>query len=304
MTSLRARIVGFALPPIARWVFRDGVTITKWRARSRVTRAPDRVRVEPVDADGLHMEWLIPEDIDSERVMLFLHGGGFCSGSVDSHRAFAGRLARKLRMRTLHLTYRLAPEDPFPAGLDDCVAAYRWLLASGVSAANLVIAGNSAGGGLAVSTALVLRDAGEASPHSVVCFSPTVDLALTGSSVRSNGRRDLLTPALLQEVSKWYLAGQDPYTPLISPLHADLHGLPPMLVLAGDHELLLDDALSLASRAREAGVEVTLRIWPGLIHTFEQLTLLPECHQAMAQVETFLNRADRSHSQARLGEIA
>lgn len=295
-------MVGLALPPIARWVFRDGVTIAKFRARSRVTRAPDGVGVEPVEADGLRMEWLIPERVDSERVMLFLHGGGWCSGSVDSHRAFAGRLAKKLRMRAFHLTYRLAPEDPFPAGLEDCVAAYRWLLASGVSAANLVIAGNSAGGGLAVSTVLVLRDAGEAVPHSVVCLSPAVDLALTGNSIRSNGRRDLLTPAFVQEVSKWYLAGQDPYSPLISPLHADLHGLPPMLVQAGDHELLLDDAIGLASRVREAGVEVTLKIWPGLIHTFEQLTLLPECHEAIAHVETFLNRADRPYSQVRLGE--
>lgn len=196
-------MVGLALPPIARWVFRDGVTIAKLRARSRVTRAPDGVGVEPVEADGLRMEWLIPERVDPERVMLFLHGGGWCSGSVDSHRAFAGRLAKKLRMRALHLTYRLAPEDPFPAGLEDCVAAYRWLLASGVSAANLIIAGNSAGGGLAVSTVLVLRDAGEAVPHSVVCLSPAVDLALTGNSIRSNGRRDLLTPAFVQEVSKW-----------------------------------------------------------------------------------------------------
>jgi acetyl esterase/lipase len=261
------------------------------------------MRVEPVEADGLHLEWLIPESVDSERVMLFLHGGGWCSGSVDSHRAFAGRLAKNLRMRALHLTYRLAPEDPFPAGLEDCVAAYRWLRASGVSAANLVIAGNSAGGGLAVSTVLVLRDAGEAVPHSVVCFSPTVDLALTGSSIRRNGQHDLLTPAFLQAVSRWYMAGQDPYSPLISPLHADLHGLPPMLVMAGDHELLLDDAVGLASRARKAGVDVTLRIWPGLIHTFEQMTLLPECQEAVAQVETFLNRGDRPHSPVQLGEI-
>ncbi len=293
-------MVGLALPPIARWVFRDGVTIAKMRARSRVTQAPDGVRGEHVEADGLRMEWLIPEAVDSERVMLFLHGGGWCSGSVDSHRAFAGRLSKTLRMRTLHLTYRLAPENPFPAALEDCVAAYRWLLASGVSAANIVIAGNSAGGGLAVSTVLVLRDAGEALPHSVVCLSPTVDLAWTGNSIRSNGRRDLLTPAFLQMVSKWYLAGQDPYSPLISPLYADLGGLPPLLVMAGDHEVLMDDAVGLASRAREAGVDVTLRIWPGLIHTFEQMTLLPECHQAIAQVETFLNRADRP----RLGDAA
>ncbi|HEX9532446.1 MAG TPA: alpha/beta hydrolase fold domain-containing protein, partial [bacterium] len=118
--------------------------------------------------------------------------------------------------------------------------------------------------------------------------------------IRSNGRRDLLTPAFLQMVSKWYLAGQDPYSPLISPLYADLDGLPPLLVMAGDHEVLMDDAVGLASRAREAGVDVMLRIWPGLIHTFEQMTLLPECHQAIAQVETFLNRADRP----RLGDAA
>jgi monoterpene epsilon-lactone hydrolase len=291
MPSLQARVVGLALPPIARWIFRDGVTVAKMRSRSRVTKAPDGVRVERVETAGRRMEWLIPEGTEEEQVMFFLHGGGWCSGSVDTHRAFAGRLAKMLRIRTLHLTYRLAPEDPFPAALEDCVAAFRWLIASGVSAANLVIAGNSAGAGLAISTVLVLRDAGEAVPAGLVCLSPTVDLALTGGSIRSNRRRDVLTPAFLQQVCEWYVAGQDPYSPLISPLYADLRGLPPTLVLAGGHEVLLDDAIGLASRAREAGVDVTLRLWPGLVHTFEQMTLLPESAQAIGQIDAFVNRA-------------
>lgn len=293
MPSLQAQIVGLVLPPMAKWILRDQVTVAKMRARTRVTRAPAGVRVEPVDAGGLHMEWLEPVGAHPNRVLFFLHGGGFCAGSVDSHRAFAGRLAKQLRLRTLHLTYRLAPENPFPAALEDCLVAYRWLIASRVSAANIIIVGNSAGGGLAVSAMLALRDAGEALPESAVCFSPTVDMALKGASIRSNNGRDLLTPTFLNQVSKWYLAGQEPSTPLISPVHADLRGLPRMLIFAGSRELLLDDAVGLAARCRESGVEVSLKVWPGLIHTFEQMTFLPESHRALAQVEAFLNRESR-----------
>lgn len=296
MASLQARIVGLTFPPVARWLFRDGVTVAKMR-RPRVTQAPQGVRVEGVEVDGLRMEWLLPDAVGSERVLLFLHGGAWCSGSVDSHRALAGRLAKKLRLKTLHLTYRLAPEYPYPAALEDCIAACRWLVANGLSAADLVIAGNSAGGALAISTVLALRDAGESVPNSIVCFSPAVDLALTGSSLRRNSTRDLLFPEMMTQVVEWYVGRQDARDPLASPLYADFHGFPPLLVMAGDREMLMDDAIGLANRAREAGVAVTLRLWPGLIHTFEQMAFLPENKQAFDLVEAFLSQsASSSHS--------
>ena len=230
---------------------------------------PEDVRVEPVDAGGVPAEWTVTPEADPGRVLLFLHGGGYVSGSLVSHRTMVARAGREAGARTLALAYRLAPEHPFPAALEDALAGYRFLLDSGVAPERIALTGESAGGGLALAVALSLRRDGLPLPGCLWCSSPWTDLALTGASLESKAAVDpLLSRAYLAEVASAYLAGADPNGPLVSPLRADLSGLPPMLIQVGSAETLLDDSVSLARAAGAADVPVTLEIWPHMIHAW------------------------------------
>jgi monoterpene epsilon-lactone hydrolase len=230
---------------------------------------PPDVRVEPVDANGVAAEWTTTPEADPARAILFLHGGGYISGSIDSHRHMIAQAGREARARTLALGYRLAPEHPFPAALDDAIAGYRFLLAQGFAPRNIAIAGESAGGGLAVATLVSLRDAGAALPACTWCSSPWVDLAMTGDSMTAKAAVDpLIGKAYLTELAAAYLNGADPLNPLASPLYADLRGLPPILIQVGSAETLLDDAVRLAGAAGAADVRVTLEVWPDMIHAW------------------------------------
>jgi monoterpene epsilon-lactone hydrolase len=230
---------------------------------------PPDVRVEPVDANGVAAEWTTTPEADPTRAILFLHGGGYISGSIDSHRHMIAQAGREARARTLALGYRLAPEHPFPAALDDAIAGYRFLLSQGFAPETIAVAGESAGGGLAVATLVSLHDAGEPLPACAWLSSPWVDLTMTGASIRTKAAVDpLLSEPYLAELAKAYLNGTDPLNPLASPLHADLRGLPPMLIQVGSAEILLDDAVRLAGAAGAADVRVTLGVWPDMIHAW------------------------------------
>src|SRR5262249_30897920 len=230
---------------------------------------PEDVRVEGVDANAVAAEWTTTPVADPSRVILFLHGGGYISGSLDSHRHMIAQAGREAQARTLSLGYRLAPEHPFPAALDDALAGYRFLLSSGFRAKRIVVAGESAGGGLAIAMLVSARDAGLELPACTWCSWPWVDRSLSGGTMTTKAAVDLLiSKPYLEDLAPAYLHGADPRTPLASPIHADLSGLPPMLIQVGSSETLLDDSIRLAAVAGAAGVRVTLEVWPDMIHAW------------------------------------
>lgn len=238
---------------------------------------PADVRIEPADADGVPVEWTATPEADRRCVLLYLHGGGYVSGSLDSHRHMVAQAGREARARTLSLAYRLASEHPFPAALDDAVTGYRFLLARGIDPRRIAVAGDSAGGGLTLALLASMREAGMPLPACIWCISPWVDLEGTGASMSAKADIDpMIQKPYLAELAAAYLNGADPRTPLASPLHANLRGLPPMLVQVGSAETLLDDAVRLAGAAGAAGVRVRLEVWPDMIHVwhlfFPQLT--------------------------------
>jgi monoterpene epsilon-lactone hydrolase len=248
------------------------------------------VHVEPVDANGVAAEWTSTPVADATRAILFLHGGGYVSGSLDSHRHMIAQAGREARARTLALDYRLAPEHPFPAALDDALAGYRFLLAQGLAPDHIAIAGESAGGGLAVATLVSARDTGLPLPACAWLSSPWVDLEVTGGTITTKASVDpLIQKPYLLELAEAYLAGADPRTPLASPLYADLKGLPPLLIQVGAAEILLDDAVRLARAAGAADVRVTLEIWPDMIHAWHLFyQQVAAGRRALANVGTFI----------------
>lgn len=230
---------------------------------------PADVTFTPLTAGGRPAEWARTLGADRRRVVLFLHGGGYCSGSLASHRALAGGLASAAGVGVLSLGYRLAPEHPYPAALDDALGAWRFLREAGLPAEHLAVAGDSAGAGLSLALLLRLRDLGEALPAAAWLISPWVDLEMTGPTMESKAAVDpLIHEAYLRELADAYLGGRDPRDPLVSPLYADLGGLPPTLIQVGSAETLLDDAVRLAGRLGAAEVAVRLEVWPQMIHAF------------------------------------
>ena len=256
----------------------------------RLHPVPDDVLVTEVTAGGVPAHWLTAPGADPGRVLLFLHGGGFELGSVRSDGELAARLGRASGMRVLFPEYRLAPEHPFPAAIDDVLVAWRWLRADqGLNARSIAVAGDSAGGGLAVALLVAAREAGEALPAAGVLMSPTVDLTSSGASMTDRADQDpISTPAMLRQFASDYLAGADPKTPLASPLFASLSGLPPLLIQVGTADLLLSDSERLATAAAQAGVDVTLEVGQGLPHVYPLLLGTPEAAQATEQIGKFL----------------
>ena len=248
------------------------------------------IACEPVAANGVPAEWILPLGVRPERVILFLHGGSFNSGSIVSHRTLAGNVALAAEARSLLIGYRLAPEHPFPAAIEDALTAYQWVLAQGVAPRQLVVAGDSAGGSLVLALLIQLRDHRQPLPAAAVCLSPAPDLTFSSESWAFNARKDLMLDARKERKAvEIYLKGADPRGPLASPSFADLHGLPPLLIQVGSHELLLSDAERLAERAKAAGVDVTLEVWPGMQHEWQfAATFLPEGRRAIARVGEFV----------------
>jgi epsilon-lactone hydrolase len=251
---------------------------------------PRDVSYQPVDTGGAYAEWLSGAKPADNRAILYLHGGCYTSGSVDTHRDLITRLSIAASTRILGLNYRLAPMHRFPAAVEDAAAAYRWLLRTGIEPARIALAGDSAGAGLALAAIMTIRDEGLPVPGAVVCLSPWVDLALTGASMETKAREDpIVSRDMLLGWGKLYLGDHDPRTPLASPLYADLHHFPPMLVQVGSAEVLLDDSTRLAERASAAGVNTKLEIWPEMIHVWQSFAaILPEARQAIARIGEFV----------------
>ena len=251
---------------------------------------PGDISYQPVDAGGVSGEWLSGPRIGDKRVILYLHGGCYATGSVETHRDLMTRLSIGASMRVLGLNYRLAPMHPFPAAVEDAAAAYKWLLKTGIEPARIAIAGDSAGAGLALAATITIRDEGLPVPGAVVCLSPWVDLAVTGASMENKAREDpIVSRDMLLGWGKLYLGNHDPRTPLASPLYAELHRIPPMLIQVGSAEVLLDDSVRLAERASAAAVNTTLEVWPDMIHVWQSFAaILPEARQAIERIGKFV----------------
>jgi|SRR5581483_1251851 len=284
--ELLALFAGMEIPPDA--------PVETWRAGydglGAMVPADPTARVGEDATVGGVPAWDVLPAGDHRRTVLYLHGGGYHIGSPTSHKALATHLAREAEARVVLLDYRLAPEHVFPAAIDDAVAAYRALLDEGTEPGRLAVAGDSAGGGLAVAALLALRDARAPLPACAVCLSPWADLTQSGGTVATKADDDPIVRG--DDLDRWaasYLAGVEPTHPLASPVFADLAGLPPLLVHVGSRETLLDDARRLASRARAAGVDVDLWEADGMIHVWHQYAgLVPEADDAVRSVASFL----------------
>ncbi len=269
-------------------------TASLGRRRGAMEKAAFRldadIKAEPVNAGGVPAEWITAPGADPGRNVLYLHGGGYMIGSIKTHRCLAGWISRAAQARVLIIDYRLAPENPCPAAVEDAVAAYRFMLDSGVNPSRTVVSGDSAGGGLAVAALLAIRDAKLPSPAAAVCLSPWVDMEGTGESMKTKAAVDpMVGSGNLGEMAAAYLGGQDPKTPLASPLYADLKGLPPMLIQVGTSEVLLDDSRRLAERARQSGVEVVYEPWENMIHVWQIFVpMLDEAKQAVARIGEYV----------------
>jgi len=260
-------------------------------ALSTVMPLADDMTFTPVDAHGVSAEWSTADVADSGRVVVYFHGGAYVMGSIVSHRNLVGHIARRTGARVLSVDYRLAPEHPFPAAVEDAVAAYRYVLASGVPAAKVAIAGDSAGGGLTAACLVALRDAAEAMPGAAACISPWLDLSQSFGSWQSKADLDpMLEIEQIKTCADAYLNGADPKTPTASPVFADLTGLSPLLVQVGTAETLLDESVEFAKRAKAAGVDVTLDVAQDMIHVWHAFAdLLPEGRDALDDLAAFLD---------------
>jgi len=262
------------------------------RANSRLTaKLSDKIKVEPVTVVGRHAEWLVPAGAAKDQAILYAIGGGFVSGSCNDHRAMVAKIALGSGVRVLLFEHRLAPEHPYPAALEDMVAAFCWLLEQGVLPEHLMNVGESAGGNLCLTTLLALRDQGFPLPAAAVAMSPMTDLTMTADSYRTKAKVDLAAPGMGDVCVKHYVGTNDPTTPWISPLYGNLHGLPPLLIFVGGYETLVDDATRFAEKAKAAGVDVTLRVGEGQIHCYPLLApMFPEATQGMAEICAFIQK--------------
>jgi monoterpene epsilon-lactone hydrolase len=261
----------------------DATEIPKWSGP-----VPDGVAVSEDDADGVPVEWVTPEQCDRDRVFVYLHGGGFVLGGPGTVRTPVARVAQSAGVRGLLPSYRLAPEHLFPANVEDVVTVYRWLLGQGIPAAGIVIAGESAGGGLVVASLQAIRDAGLPMPAGAVPISPMVDFEFRGASWERNAEKDGFVSRELahQNVPVFLGEGRDPAE--ASPINGDLSGLPPLLVQVGGSECILDDASAFVERAREAGTEATLEVWPEMVHLWHNFAYLPQALEALERIAEFV----------------
>lgn len=296
MTSLRSRILHQTLRRVTGIVstnlsFKEQRTRMDELAR-RGIRVPRGVTVHGITTDGVYSEWVEPDNMEDNRVLLYFHGGGYCICSLDTHRGLVSRLTLASRARALTPAYRLAPEHPFPAALEDALTAYRWLLRKGIPPKHIAIGGDSAGGGLTLSTAVSAREAGDPLPGALFLLSPWTDLTFTGESIHTRQEVDpIFSSGNRLTYSPPYIGTDKPSNPLISPLFADLHGLPPTLIHVGNDEILLDDSARLEKKLKAAGVEVELKVWEGMWHVFQAFApWAPEGQISIGQIGDFIGR--------------
>ena len=308
MPSVQSQLINFVLRNnnllkfrLKREVWDLNTSIPRFREEcekgaQKAGKLPEGIQTEPVTIPGLpaglRAEWILPAQaepgpVENEKVLFYTHGGGYVSGSCSDHQGFVAQFVQATGVRALLYEYRLAPEHPFPAAIEDTLAAYRWLLAQGISPVHIIIVGESAGGGLGLATLLALKDLAVPLPAAAVALSPWTDLTLTGRPRRVKGMVD---PEGMDAVcAKYYLGDNDPCQPWISPLYGEMKGLPPLLITVGTAENGLNDSLHFAEKAKAAGVDVTLRVGEGMVHCYPLFApLFPEATQAMAEISAFI----------------
>ena len=298
MLSLRSRIIRALIVErvMRRVVNLDHKTIDEYRrqyaALTRRQILPRGTRVERATIDGLSFEWVRARSVPAvdERTILYFHGGGYVSGSCAAHRDMAARISAACGVRLLVLDYRLAPEHKYPAANEDALRAFRWLRESGIRAEKIVLAGDSAGGGLALATLLALRDAGEELPRAAFLLSPWLSPLTDGESYRTRAEADpFITVEFVRACAEALLGGTEKDPSELVLFEQDLSGLPNMLVQVGDDELLLSDSMRLAERAQTAGVKLRLDVWQGMWHVFQAFAvILPEAKRALADIGGFV----------------
>jgi monoterpene epsilon-lactone hydrolase len=274
-----------ALPP--------GTQVTLEQRRQGIEKvafkAADDIRTETLLAGNCPAEWVRAPGIQAGRAILYLHGGGYVMGSPNTHRSLAGEVSRAAQAAVLLLDYRLAPEAPFPAAVEDGVASLRWLLGQGFAPKALAVAGDSAGGGLTVATLVSARDQGLPMPAAAVCISPWSDMTGSNESYKTRAAADPMVSGDIGNMARLYLQEADPKTPLASPNFASLRSLPPLLIHVGNDEVLLDDSIKLDQKAKADGVDSTLEVWEDMIHVWHAFhPMLPEGKQAIERVGAFL----------------
>jgi acetyl esterase/lipase len=295
MISVRARLVRYLAKQYFRRVTPQADVRELRRSFEALTarlRPARGVSVRHASLHGIDCDWLVPAGCDDAPVLLYLHGGAYVMGSPRTHRRLVGHIARAAGVRALLPDYRLAPEHPFPAGLEDACGVYRELLDQGHAPQRIAIGGDSAGGGLTVSTLLALRGAGTALPAAAVLLSPWLDLGGSGDSMRTRAALDpLFRPEDMAATAAHYCAEDETRNPLVSPVYADVHDLPPTFIQVGDHEILLSDATRFSDRLSSAGGKVTLQIWPQMWHVFQFFVgQMPESGRAIRDIGDFLRR--------------
>jgi acetyl esterase/lipase len=257
----------------------------------KINPIPKEAIIKHVNTNEVSGEWHSYPEIQEDQVILYIHGGGHIMGSTNSHRIFTVEIAKKTKRKVFSINYRLAPEEPHPAALEDCISAYKWLLSSGIQSKNIIISGDSAGGYYTLLSLLKLRDEGIDLPIGAICFSPSTDMAQTGESVKKNCYTDIILGDL--GYIWWiesHLAGLDPFDPSVSPLYADLKGLPPILIQVSTSEMLFDDSRRFFERAKESGVDITMQTWKETLHVFQNTPELPESQEALEKVREFVEK--------------
>ncbi|HET6557796.1 MAG TPA: alpha/beta hydrolase [Prolixibacteraceae bacterium] len=303
MASFKSKMFNFLLRNrhlmqgrLTQEVYTDDSSITTFREQcekgaARYAKVPEGVEIKPQMIEGIPAERLIPRDADPKKVIMYVHGGGYVAGSCNDHRGFISKFAKNTGVINLVYEYRLAPEHPYPAALDDSVRIYKWLLQSGFEPENILIAGESAGGGLTLAILLALKDRNIPMPVAAVAISPWADLTCSSESYKTKNKVSLAPLNSWLVFSKHYVGSHKANDPFISPMYGDLKGLPPMLINAGTDDELFEDGEKFSLKAQKAGVEVTFRKGEGQVHCYPLLApLFPEATEAMNEIVAFIKQ--------------
>ena len=303
MTSLKSKTINFLLRnrhflqgKLRRDVFDMSSSIEAFRelcekGATRYAKIPSQIAIRPLTIETIPAEWLIPENSNPEKLILYVHGGGYVSGSCSDHRGFVSKFAKNAGVTTLIYEYRLAPEHPFPAAIDDSLKVYRWLLGEGYQPENILFAGESAGGGLSLALLLAIRQQQLPMPVAAVAISPWTDLSCSGESYRTKNKWSLAPLNSWTVFSAHYRENQSAENPLISPLFGELKELPPLFINSGTDDELYDDGRRFAEKAMAAGVDVTFRAGTGQVHCYPLLApMFPEATEAMNELIGFIRK--------------
>jgi len=301
MQSLKSRFFIFLIKnrhlfkfKLRREVVDENFSIDEFRERvetasERANRIPDDIEIKSINIREIHAEWIIPQGAPKNKVLMYIHGGGFISGNCDTHRMHVIKFAKSSGISCLLFDYRLAPENKFPAAVEDCVIVYDWLLKNGYEPSNIVIGGESAGGTLTFSMLLALKDSEKTLPKAAFSISPLTDSNCKAKSFNYNAKKDIATLNSWNVWTKLYIGDSDVNNPLISPIYGELEGLPPLFICVGTHEVHYDDAVNFAEKAEKAGVSVKLSVWNNMVHAFPIMSpLFPEAKNALDEICTFV----------------